>query len=289
MSISKMYHQRVRVVTDSAADIPEETAKSLNITVVPHNIRFGSEQFLDGVDLSRDEFYKRIIAGMLPATTQPSVGAFSEVYQSLSRSTDQIISIHTASKLTGTVNAAKAASNDIPKLNVVIIDSTQLSIGTGLLVTAAARAAIANETLENIKALIEDTVPRVYLYGVADSLEYALRGGRLGDAKALLGRVLAVKPIVQVAQGRLLPVGLARTRRSAIQKLSDILYKLGRTEDCTIIHMHGLNAALDLQTALIKVVSRESIPIVEAGPAIGTHSGPGSFGFACIRSTAQSI
>jgi len=279
-----MEQSKVSIVTDSASDIPEHIAHDLNISVVPHFVRFGTEEFLDRIQISSDTFYEKMISGLVPKTSHPNVGAFINIYQSLTKTSEGIISIHTSARMTGVVNSAKAASNSLPNMKVEIINSSQVSMATGLLVIRAAKLAAEGESFDNIIKMIQKLIPRVFLYGVADSLEYALRGGRLGKAKSLLSNLIKVKPIVRIGDGQLLPVGLARTRKKAMLDIIENIQKLGKIEEAAIIHMHAIETATELASMLKDICQEEKIIIAEAGPAIGTHAGPGSFGVACIMS-----
>ena len=277
----------IRIVTDSATDIPPQIAAALGITVVPHRIRLGAEEYLDALELSRERLYERLQAGLDPVTSQPSVGAFVKAFQSAGQVTDRIVSIHASSRLTGAINAATAASASLPHLSITLLDSHQLSMAAGLIVLEAARLAAAGADAEAITAHVAACRERTFLLGAAETLTYALRGGRLGAASVLLTPLLRVKPIVQLGGGRLLPVGLARTTAKAVDRLAAAVDRLGPLQELAVIHVRAPTLAQELAARLSHLVSRERLLVVEAGPAIGAHAGPGAFGAAAVRRSAR--
>ena len=188
----------IKIVTDSGADIPIELVNSLRITVVPLNLSFGEQTYLDGVDLAPDEFYQKLLnEGIMPTTSQPSVGSFIEVYKELKESSNQILSIHLSAKLSGTLNSATQAANEEQLDDAIkIIDSKQASIALGFSVIAAAEAVAGGASLEEAASIAESTSNRTDTFILFDTLEYLVKGGRIGRANALLGSILQIKPIL---------------------------------------------------------------------------------------------
>ncbi|HID86717.1 MAG TPA: DegV family protein [Anaerolineae bacterium] len=275
--------ENVRVVTDSLANIPSEMVEELGITVVPTNIHFGQEVYRNGIDLTSEEFYARLAKSPdLPTTSQPSVGVFEEVYRRLGRETDQIISLHIPATVSGTFNSAHTAAQALPHLEIAVVDGDNISMALGWLVVKAARAAQQGRDLGEIMALVQETIPRLRLLAVVDTLEYAYRGGRIGKSKALMGTLLRVKPIVQFLRGELLPVENVRTRRKALQRLVELAAEMAPFEEVAVPHTNAPEVAQEVREMLAAIHPVDRIPITEAGPVLGTHAGPGAVGIACV-------
>jgi DegV family protein with EDD domain len=190
----------VKIVTDSGADLPPELARSLGIAVVPVYIYFGEHAYKDGVDITPDELYRRMIEGPVhPTTTQPIPIDFANVYKELSQVADGIVSIHLPAKLSGTVNAALQGKEMAKvKCPIEIIDSLGVSMGLGLVVMAAARVAQAGGTMAQVVAETNKAIGKMQLRGLLDTLKYLLAGGRITKAKALVGTLLKVRPILTI-------------------------------------------------------------------------------------------
>ena len=273
----------VKIVTDSLADIPAHLAKELDITQVPCLVRFGDEEFRDRVDLTPTEFYRRLVASpVLPTTSQPSVGTFEQVYRQLGEKTNEIVSIHVIGDLSGTLNAARLAAKNLPHLKIELVDSRQVSMGMGWLAILGARAAKDGHSLAEVRALVEDAIPRVHIIGMLDTLQYAQRGGRLGKGQALVGTLLNVKPLLSVVRGEIVPVENVRTLKRALERLVEIALTSGPIQDLSVIHAAAPNYADQLHEVLSETFPEEHILMSETGPVLGTHTGPGSVGIAWI-------
>ncbi|MEE8162865.1 MAG: DegV family protein [Anaerolineae bacterium] len=273
----------VKVVTDSASDIPVTIARDLGITVVPDNVHFGQRTYRDGVDLTREEFFIELAKSpVLPTTSQPAVGVFEEVYRQLGREARQIVSIHLPAKLSAVLNSAHLAAQSLPDLEIVLIDSTQVSMGMGWLVIIAARAALQGKNLAEILALVKDTIPRLRLIAMLDTLEYVQKGGRIGKGAALVGTLLSMKPIVQLLDSELLPVENVRTRRRALQRLAEIVTEMAPLEEAAVVHANAPALAHELAEMLAPVHPFDRILIGQVGAILGTHTGPGAVGVACV-------
>jgi DegV family protein with EDD domain len=274
---------QVRIVTDSIADIPPPMAAQLGITVIPAIVRFGDEAFEDGVNLSNDEFYARLRSSpVLPKTSVPPVGAFEEVYRQLGRETDQIVSIHVPARLSGMLNAATSAARALPDLQIEVIDSTNISMAMGWLAIMAARVANEGQSLHEVVALVRQTIPKVRLLAVVDTLEYAVKGGRIGKGQALVGSLLRVKPLLQVLSSELLPLENVRTLRRAVARLMELVGELGPLAEACVAHADAPDLAREVRQMLAPIHPIDRIPIVEAGPVLGAHAGPGAVGVACV-------
>jgi len=277
----------IRVVTDSTADIPDEIARGLGITVVPVHVIFGTQSYDDGVNLSREEFYTRLAsANPLPTTSAPSAGDFESAYSRLREGgVDTVISIHIARSLSAVQNAALGGANAVPGLNVMIVDSEQVSMGLGWQVIGAARAAQAGRSAAEVVAVAERTKKLVRLYAALDTLEFVRRSGRVGWAAATIGQLLKIKPLVEVRDGAVRSLDRARTRAHSIQRLKELVADNAPVRGLTVLHTHARDAALRLADEFRALYPSLSDPIhvVEATTAIGTHVGPNGLGVACVR------
>ena len=274
----------VKVVTDSTADIPAELAREMGITVVPLYVHFGRETHQDGVDISADEFYRRLVAEpQLPKTSAPSSGMFIEVYEKLAAETDEIISIHISTKLSATYNSAVVGRDGMEaSCRVEVIDSLSASIGLGVLVISAAKAALAGANLDEITATVIRTVPKICCMGVVDTLEYLHKGGRIGKAQALLGSVLGVKPLIIVRDGVVCPLGRERNRAKAVSRMCEVAGKFNHIEEMAVAHATTPDDVESLAERLTPLFPSGQIYRSMIGSTIGTYLGPGSLIVALI-------
>jgi len=268
----------VKIVTDSGADLPDQLVEELGITVVPIYVRFGEEVYRDRVSISEDEFYERLTHDPVhPSTTQPGPQDFLEVYQKLSSDADGIVSIHITGKLSGTCNSALMAKDMMEGgCPVEVVDSETLSMGLGLIVIAAAQMAKAGESMDKIVEAAKQAIPETYLFFLLDTLEYLKRGGRIGKAKALLGSVLSVKPVLTMKDGELVPAGQVRTRAKGMDKLFDFVKNAGNIQDLAVVYNTTPDEAQALAERIGSVFDKEKIRIARVGPGLGVHGGPGA-------------
>ena len=272
------------IVTDSTADIPAVLKKSLDIHTIPLLVNFGSESFADGVEISNDQFYGRLVAAdALPTTSQPSVGAFKELYERLGQSGEPIVSIHIAGELSGTIRSAESAKELLPDLDIQIVDSRSTTMSLGWAAIIAARAAKAGESVESIVQLVKDAASRTRLLAVLDTLRYLEKGGRIGRTRALLGTLLSVKPIIDVRDGEILPFEQVRTKKKALKRLIEEAEALGPFEELCVLHCRAEAEAQQLVQQLGHVHPVEQIVVAEIGAVVGTHIGPGALGFTGVR------
>lgn len=270
----------VRIVTDSAADLPTEIADAKGIRVVPLTVRFGDDVYTSGVDLTTEEFWKKLpTADEPPATAAPSAGDFEEVYRELvEEGADGIVSIHLSSKLSATYQSATVAAGEFSDVPIEVVDTLGVSATTGLLSLHAAELAEGGSSAADIAASVEDLRKRTYLYGAIDTLEYLRRGGRIGGAQALLGTMLKVKPVVSIVDGIVEPVERVRTRPKSLEHLAGLVRKQADEID-RIVVLSG--DAPDLHDFLSKIEGVVDVPqenVWALGPVVGTHSGPGVVG-----------
>jgi DegV family protein with EDD domain len=265
----------VRVVTDSACDLPDELIENLEIEVVPLTIRFGHEELVDRKELSTEEFWRRLAqSNVLPETSAPSAGAFEETFRRLAGDgADGIVCINLSSKLSATMQAAQVAAQSVQDVcPVTVIDSLSVSMGLGNLCITAAERAADGDSLDSIAANVTDRRNRTRLYGTLDTLEYLKRGGRVGNARALLGSMLAIKPVVEVRDGEVEEAGKVRTRSKALRLLVDRV-KEAPFENLAVLDGNAPDRD-DLLDMLEPLSPRDEIVVGQIGPVIGTHAGP---------------
>jgi DegV family protein with EDD domain len=220
-----MNSHKIAVVTDSTAYIPEEALDGLDIPVIPLWLIWGDERFRDGVDIDPPTFYRRLRESRdFPTTSQPSAGVFMDFYRRVAAETnsDTIVGIYISSGISGTVASAEAAKAQLPELNITIIDSLSTSTSLSFVVLAAARAAAAGKSINEIVAAAEEVRDRVHILFAVDTLEYLHRGGRIGGAKRLLGTALNIKPLLHLEHGRVEPLAQVRTKRKAIVRMLEV-------------------------------------------------------------------
>lgn len=273
----------VGVVTDSTADIPARLTEELGIVVLPCYVHFGRETFLDGVTLSREQFYARLAStGRPPTTSPPPVGEFASVYRRLSARSRQIVSIHPASNLSSLYNAARLAAKEVPEAEITLIDSTQASMGTGWLAVLAARAAQIGESLDAIVGMLRDTIPRLRLLAVIDDLRYMQRSGRVRWADALLGSLLSIKPLVMLRDGQVTLLDKVRSRSRALERLVATAVALGPLQEVAALHANAPQEAARVVQILDASYLHTRVPVAEAGAVMTTHAGPRAVALACV-------
>lgn len=270
----------VRIVTDSTADLTTEQPQAAGITVVPLNVHFGDQVFRDHVDLTADEFFRRLKASaQLPRTSQPSVGVFEEAYRTLRENGDEVVSVHLSSKVSGTYNSALMAAKAVDEQAIEVVDSLSTSMALGFMALEGARLARAGRDRATIAARLRALVPKARVICVVDTLTYLERGGRIGKARALLGSLLNVKPILQLKDGEVVPIGRARGRPQALNKLVELLERDGQVSQLAIMHGAAQADAEQLRERVAASYPGLDILLTEIGAVLGTHTGPGVIGF----------
>ncbi len=272
----------VRIVTDSTADLPKELIAKYEITVVPLKVIFnGKETLKDGVDIETEQFYRRQVEKKeMSGTSQPTPVEFASVYNKLAVGGHSIISIHISSALSGTSQSARLAKEMVPGADIEVIDSQLASVGLGLIVLEAAKAAKEGKTKEYILKEIYNMISKTQVYFVVDTLEYLSRGGRIGKAQAFLGTILNIKPILYLKDGIVQPYEKVRGKSRAIERLVQIVKEKTNGQKIKCFLAHGMNPA-GLEQLLRKVRSQLNCdePVVSTlGAVIGTHTGPGVVG-----------
>ena len=273
---------KVSVVTDSTSDLPLEVAQELGITVVPAQIQFGEQVFLDGVELNADDFYRRLQSSpVLPKTSPASIATFNSIYRGIAQEADSIISIHVAARLSVTYDIARQASADL-KCPVSVVDSQTASMACGLLAIIAAKAARAGGSLKEIEMLVRQAIPNTVTFGVFGTLEYMAKGGRIGRGQAFLGTLLKISPILAIKMSEVVPVERVRTRSRAVERMCEIVTGLGKLRELSVMRTTEPAEAEDVIRRLSSVFPPERVYRASIGPSMGTQVGPHAVGVALI-------
>jgi DegV family protein with EDD domain len=267
----------VAIVTDSVADLPPQVTEEFGITVVPLVVRFGTDLYRDGFDLSPDQFYERLrTSKVLPATSVPPPGAYANAYDKLAEKTNEILVITLTSKLSATYEVAVQAVGLMKKkARVEVLDSEWAIMAQGFIVIAAAKAAQSGASLDEVLAVARHTIHRVDMYAAFDTLEYLERGGRIGKAQAFLGSLLKVNPIIGLKDGEVYPLGRERSRAKAIDHLYNLAASFGNVEGLAVEYAIDLDEANRLMQRLHSKYPQIPIYLSRTSPVIGTHTGPG--------------
>ena len=274
----------VRIVTDSAADIPADLAKSKGVEVVPLSVRFGDDSYLSGVELGAEEFWEKLKTSTEPpATAAPSAGDFQKTYEDLvARGATGIVSVHLSSKLSATYQSAQLAAQEVKDIPIEVVDTLAVSAGTGLLALQAAERAQAGASASEIATETKQLLEHVHLYGTIDTLEYLRRGGRIGGAQALLGTMLTVKPVVSLEDGIVEPVTRVRTRAKALEHIAQLVANDAERIDRLIVLTGDAPDTDQFVSLLAPSVRVEPSDVWGFGPIVGTHAGPGIIGVAYL-------
>ena len=279
-----MGNHKIVVVTDSSAYIPKGALEGLNVSVIPLWLIWDDERFRDGVDIDPPTFYRRLKESRtLPTSSQPSPGEFAAFFRQVAAEADAIISVLVSSKISGTIASAQAAQAQLPELTIRIVDSLSSSMGLGMVVLAAARAAAAGRSLDEIVAAAEGMRERMHFLFVVDTLEYLHRGGRIGGARRLLGTALRVKPILQFRDGKIESLTQARTKRKAIIRILEIVEERLGGKGMAEAAVVDIDAPGDGDAVAEMIVERFGAPVVHrstVSPVVGIHVGPGAIGIA---------
>ena len=272
----------VKVITDSTADLPPALAEELGITVVPLNVHFGTEVYRDGVEITADEFYRRLVtASRLPTTSQPTPGDFLSAYDEMGQTTDEILSVHISAKLSGTMNSATQALEEYGgACRIEIIDSLQGSMGLGMLAIAAAEAARRGDSLDDVVTETRATIPKVGFIGLLDTLEYLEKGGRIGKAQAFMGSLLRIKPLLTIRDGEAHPLERARTRAKGVDRMCELVQEQMPLKDLAVVYTTTPDEAQALAQRLQSYLPQGEVILSQVGPVVGTYLGPGVLGVA---------
>jgi DegV family protein with EDD domain len=273
----------VRIVTDSTCDLPAETITRYGICVVPFYINVGRQGFLDGIDITHEEFYQRLPTfSEHPTTAVPSPQKFRAMYNTLAdEGATEVLSIHMSVALSAMVNVARIAAQETTSVPVTVVDSQQLSLGMGFMVEKAAQLAEAGGSLTEILAVLNDQIKRSFVFAALDTLEFMRRSGRINRFMANLGGLLQLKPILTMHEG--IPgTEKARTREGATKRILKMLREVGTLERLAIVHTHALDRVTQLRDLVALILPNEGIMVADITPVIGVHIGPGAYGFAAV-------
>lgn len=273
---------KVAIVTDSTAYIPEECLKQYNISIAPLSVIWGDQVYLDGVDILPNEFYKRLVdSKIMPTTSQVTPAAMLSTFQSLLQQGYDVLGIFISSKISGTVQSAIQARDMIAgaERKITIVDSLWTTMAMGFPVLTAARAAQAGEALAECQKVAEQACANSGVLFVVETLEFMRRGGRIGGAQALLGTMLNIKPVLEMRAGRIEAVEKVRTKQKAVQHMLDIVRE--RIKGKVPIHLAVTHANSETEALSLLESARVELDPVETfccpmSPVIGTHVGPGT-------------
>ncbi len=272
---------KVKIVTDSTADIPRSYVEELGITVVPLNVHFGDKVYLDYVELTSSNFYDLLRKSPdHPRTSQPSPGDFAKVYEDLTRDGSAVVSVHISGELSGTYQSAVVARDLVKGQTIEIVDSRLASMAIGLAVIAGARAARQGKSFDEVVALVRDVATKTGVIFAVDTLDYLARNGRIGRAQALLGSLLSIKPLLTLEGGIVTPLDKVRGDKKVIPRMVELmgekLAASGQAPVCSIVHADCPDRAETLRATLEQACRPQETIMSTLGAVIGTHTGPGT-------------
>ncbi|MDM8518497.1 DegV family protein [Anaerolineales bacterium HSG6] len=269
-------------MTDSTAYIEPGEAERLGIHIAPLQIKLGDELFQDSLGIDSDELFHRIQSGApLPISLPPEVSIFVDLYTKLHDQTDRILSIHTSSQLSQTIENAKlGAEGLLGRCTIEVVDSLSTSVGLGILAKAAAEAARDGMSLDDIVRLVRGMLPHIYLVFYVETMDFLERGGQIGKAQAVLGAMLNIKPILFMEDGDIIPLEKVKTTEKALEKLYEFVTEFDTLEQTAIIQRNKdpLPEAITLQGRLQQSFPNIEFPIIQYGPDLSTHVGPNALG-----------
>jgi DegV family protein with EDD domain len=273
----------IRIVTDSTCDLPESLVNKYDITVVPLHIQQGDNTYLDGINLTREQFYAKL-PGFRPAptTAAPSPEVFKQAFEKLAdNGARAILSIHISESLSATINSARIAAEQFTRIPVTVLDSSQLSLGMGFIVEKAAQMAEVGKMMEEILASLGEVMKRTYVFASLKTLEYLRRSGRMHFAVARFGELLQIKPLLHMNQGK--PTAhRVRTQKRATERLLEWLQQYAPYERLAIVHAGIPEEAQAMLERIRDFLPNGDALIVQITPVLGAHLGIGALGFACI-------
>jgi len=278
---------QVRIVTDSVSDLPPELVERFGIVVVPALIRFGNRTYLDGIEITHQELYRRMLEeDAVPKSSQPSPGQFLEAYKEVAAQGASILSIHVTAKSSGVWQSASLARSMLPEADIEVIDSASVSMGTGFIILEAARAIEAGRSKGEVLALIEDIKSRMNIYATVGTLKYLRLSGRVGHMQEILGSLLDIKPIITVGNGVAKAIDKVRTRKKALDRVIELIKQAVGTEgliNAAVMHTAVEEEALEFKERVRRDFNCQELLLGEAGIALGVNAGPGVLGIVAYR------
>lgn len=277
---------KTAVVTDSTAYIPKELRDKWNIHMIPLNVIFGNEAYQEEVDITAGQFYQQVKEKELPTTSQPPIGQFVELFETLSKEYDAVISIHLSSGISGTFAGAVTASTMVENIKVYPFDTEVSCMPQGLYAIEAAKMALDGAMAEDIVSRLEELKNTARAYFMVDDLSHLQRGGRLSSAQAIIGSLLQVKPLLHFENKVIVPFEKIRTRKKAMKRIVDLLGEdaaSGEPYQAVIIHANREEEALEWQSVLESLYPNVEFSLSYFGPVIGTHLGEGAMGLGWMK------
>ena len=277
---------RVKIVTDSTCDLSSDIVEKYDIKVVPAYVNFGDKSFRDGINITYDDFYKRLLEDKThPKTAAASPGNFLNTYLEVvkDKNIESIVAITVTKELSGMYQSAINAANQMNEMgyNVHVINSTTTTMGLGFIIMVAAEEAMKGKSSDEIIKIINDTIPRVDVYAVLDTLKYLEKGGRIKKSARIFGSVLNIKPIIRVKDDGVTPYKRFRSFDGAIKELYDICVNSG-LERLAVMYSTDGSKARSLAKDIKEAIKIEPY-IGRITPALGTHVGPGALGIALLK------
>jgi DegV family protein with EDD domain len=279
-----MPSRAIAVVTDSTAYMPPELLEQYGIFVVPNVVNWGTQTYRDGIDIQSKAFFERLKTDpVLPTTAVASIGEFHDIYAKAAQEAEAVVGVHLSAKLSGTYSAAVQAAKMLVGKRIEVIDSNATAMAMGFVVLAAARAAEAGQSVEQVVQAARDTIPHVGVVFTVETLQFLRRGGRIGGAAAFVGSLLDMKPILDLRDGRVEPIERVRTKRKAVDRVMDIIVE--RTNGKSPIRLATLHANVPEEAAALLAKCKQRVGAAEAimcevSPTVATHTGPGTIGLA---------
>jgi DegV family protein with EDD domain len=277
----------MKIVTDSAVDLPEEMFAQYGVERMPLLINFGTESLRSGIDILPEEFYRRLAADPdhLPTTSQPSAGDFADLYRRVGQSDKDIVSVHISSGLSGTINSAAQAARQCPELNITLIDTKTLSAAEGFQVVAAAQAIRRGWPLERLKQRVQEVADQTEIFFTLDTLHYLQKGGRIGRVQAMAGSLLNLKPVITVDKGpgTYITVAKGRSMSKSITLIADQVHEKMKDRPAWVhvLHSNSPEMAQALAELVTQRMKAAKITTGQIVPVLGVHVGPGCVGAVC--------
>jgi DegV family protein with EDD domain len=274
----------IHLVTDSTSDISPSDAQALGVHIVPLIVRFGEEQYRDGVDIDADQFYAKLARTEVhPTTSQPPPDVFSTLYRTLlANPDDQVVGLHISAKLSGTLQSATLAAQDFDPGRIHLVDTESVSGGLQLLVRAALDDIRAGDSAATVAENAMRRRSKVTILVLLDTLTYLHRGGRIGRAQAFVGSLLNVKPLIAVRDGEVVPMARPRSRSKGIELIVEQVRGCTPLRSLAEFHAAASESMVDLEQRLSTAVSNVTAILGRIGPVVGAYSGPGGLGVACL-------
>ena len=278
----------IRIVTDSTCDLPESVVRDYGITIIPLYVNFGASSYLDGVELSRREFYEMLPnAETFPTTAVPGLAAFTATYEGLAaQGATEIVSIHIAATLSATCDVARKAAEETESIPVTVFDPGQVTLGTGFAALAAADAVAEGKSVPEIVAQLEDMAPRIHSYAALDTVDFLRRSGRLTAIQYGLSTILSIKPLIMMHNGELSSERV-RTGQGCLDRMIELVKGLGPLEQLALVHTNASEKAERLYEKTRNLFPSDEAPFsTNVTPIIGAHVGPNAVGMVAVASEA---